>query len=115
MADESINKTPRDVQPPNDSTNQNETRTPPAETDVITAAPADDSEAPYSTFSISQKRWIIGMVSFASFFSPLSSTIYFPAISTIARDLNVTNAQVNLTVTTYLVRNYLSRQHNDTA
>nr|QTE75986.1 ZopL6 [Diffractella curvata]BBU42020.1 putative transporter [Diffractella curvata] len=60
-------------------------------------------EEPYSTFTVGQKRWIIGMVSFAGFFSPLSSSIYFPALPTIAKDLSVTSAQINLTVTTYLI------------
>jgi hypothetical protein len=71
-------------------------------TQVFSTANQDDEE--YSVFSISQKRLIIGMASLASFFSPLSSTIYFPALSTIAKDLHVTSSQVNLTVTTYLVR-----------
>ena len=63
-----------------------------------------EGEAPYTTFTTREKRWIIAMASFASFFSPLSSSIYFPALSTIAHDLNVSDSKVNLTVTTYLVR-----------
>lgn len=67
----------------------------------------DTTEEAYSTFTVRQKRWIITMASIAGFFSPLSSSIYFPALSTIAKDLQVSDAKVNLTVTTYLVR-YLS-------
>lgn len=77
-------------------------------------AAANVEEEAYSTFTVRQKRWIIGMASVAGFFSPLSSSIYFPALTTIAHDLHVTSARVNLTVTTYLVRNLLpDRGGND--
>lgn len=57
----------------------------------------------YSVFSTNEKRFIIAAGSLASFFSPLSSSIYFPAMTTIAQALNVSISNINLTVTTYLI------------
>lgn len=62
-----------------------------------------ENDTPYSIFTTSQKRWIVFVAALASFFSPLSSSIYFPAITTIANDLNVGTTQINLTVTLYLI------------
>jgi hypothetical protein len=63
---------------------------------------ADPQEA-YSQFTVNTKRYIVAMGSLASFFSPLSSSIYLPALTTIANELHISTSQVNLTVTTYLV------------
>ena len=60
-------------------------------------------DAKYSEFTKAQKRWIILLVAFAGMFSPLSSSIYYPAIHTIALDLRVTITLVNLTVTSYMI------------
>jgi hypothetical protein len=57
----------------------------------------------FSQFTVGQKRAIVAMGSLASFFSPLSSSIYLPALTTIAHSLHISTSQVNLTVTTYLV------------
>lgn len=57
----------------------------------------------YSVFTVNQKRWTVAAGSLAAFFSPLSSSIYFPALDTVAKSLGVTITKVNLTVTTYLV------------
>ncbi|WQF84110.1 Putative major facilitator superfamily, MFS transporter superfamily [Colletotrichum destructivum] len=81
-----------------------------------------EPDEPYSIFDIRQKRIIIFIVSAAatctfgccpSFsrdtlltfqtVSGFASNIYFPALPTIADDLNVSVELVNLTVTTYLV------------
>lgn len=62
----------------------------------------------YSVFTVNQKRAMIATGSLASFFSPLSSSIYFPALGTIARELNVSVTKIDLTVTTYLVRFFFS-------
>lgn len=55
----------------------------------------------YSAFSISQKRLIVFLTAFTSFFSPLSSFIYYPAIIFIAQGLNISLEMINLTVTSY--------------
>ncbi|KAJ5587857.1 uncharacterized protein N7459_003622 [Penicillium hispanicum] len=57
----------------------------------------------FSVFTVNQKRAIVVVGSLASFFSPLSSSIYFPALDTIANALHVSTSKVNLTVTTYLI------------
>ncbi|KAK1049791.1 hypothetical protein LTR74_017217 [Friedmanniomyces endolithicus] len=57
----------------------------------------------YSSFTIAQKRAIIATGSFAAWFSPMSGSIYYPALNQIAADLHVTSAKVSITVTTYLI------------
>lgn len=100
--------------------------------DLEQGNPADDAKSSqqhatstqpdFSVFTVWQKRWIIFAGSFASWFSPMSGSIYvclrllgwsvqsatdivqFPALDVIAKDLNTSATQINLTVTTYLVR-----------
>ncbi|PYI03954.1 MFS general substrate transporter [Aspergillus sclerotiicarbonarius CBS 121057] len=57
----------------------------------------------FSVFTVNQKRAMVATGSLASFFSPLSSSIYFPALDTIAGALNVSTSKIDLTVTTYLI------------
>ena len=63
---------------------------------------------PHSVFTLAQKRYITFMVSWAAFFSPLSGNIYFPALTSLAQDLNVSIELVNLTITSYLIFQGLS-------
>jgi hypothetical protein len=63
----------------------------------------DVADVDYSVFTISQRRYIIFMASWAGFFSPVSSQIYFPALNTLAQDLHVSNSLINLTLTSYMV------------
>ena len=58
---------------------------------------------PYSVFTTRQKQYIIVMTAWGSFFSPLSSNIYFPALNTLAKDLKVSSGVINLTVTSYMI------------
>lgn len=58
---------------------------------------------PYSVFTPSQKRLIILTAALASSFSPLSANIYYPALNSIAADLQVSTSKINLTITTYMV------------
>ncbi|KAI1137638.1 MFS general substrate transporter [Hypoxylon sp. FL0543] len=60
-------------------------------------------EEPYSIFDKRQKALIVLIVSTAATFSGFASNIYFPALPTIAHDLNVSIELVNLTVTSYLI------------
>ncbi len=39
----------------------------------------------------------------SAFFSPLTAQIYLPALTVLAQDFNVSNSQINLTVTTYMI------------
>ncbi|KAL4780075.1 major facilitator superfamily domain-containing protein [Aspergillus varians] len=67
-----------------------------------------ESQAPYSTFTKRQKRTIVFWASWAGFFSPVSSQIYFPALNSIAADLSVTSSLINLTLTSYMIFQGLS-------
>jgi hypothetical protein len=62
-----------------------------------------DTEPPFSTFTHTQKKFIVLTISFIGLLSPFSASIYFPAINTLAKDLHVSTTDINLTVTTYLV------------
>ncbi len=60
----------------------------------------------YSIFTLSGKRLIVLGPSMASFFSPLRAQIYLPALTALnvlAHDFHITPAQINLTVTTYMI------------
>lgn len=61
------------------------------------------STVEYSVFSTGLKRYIVIAASCAGFFSPLSSQIYFPAVNTLSKDLNVSISLINLTMTSYMV------------
>lgn len=61
------------------------------------------SQPLYSIFSQRQKYFITIMVTFAAFYSPLSSSMYFPILNTLAANLNVSNAMINLTITSYMI------------
>ncbi|KAG7414270.1 Itaconate transport protein [Fusarium oxysporum f. sp. rapae] len=60
-------------------------------------------DAPYSSFSLWQKRLIVLAAASTALFSPMTAQIYFPALPAIAKDLGVTTSQINLTVTTYMI------------
>ncbi|KAJ5924074.1 MFS multidrug transporter [Penicillium verhagenii] len=61
------------------------------------------SEPPFSIFDKRQKFIIVAIVTTAATFSGLASNIYFPALPTIAKELNVSLELIDLTVTSYLV------------
>ncbi|GAW14605.1 hypothetical protein ANO14919_040080 [Xylariales sp. No.14919] len=62
-----------------------------------------DEDIPYTVFTKWEKRSINLQSSFAAMFSTLSSYIYFPALVPMAKDLRVSVALINLTVTSYLI------------
>ncbi len=57
----------------------------------------------YTVFTRGQITFIAIMASISTFYSPLTANIYFPALNTISAELGVSETQVNLTVTTYMV------------
>lgn len=61
------------------------------------------AEAPYSVLPHGEKAFVIVVGSFAGLISPLSSSVYLPALNSLARDMNVSVSLINLTITTYLV------------
>ena len=70
---------------------------------TTTNQPKDDTTVNYSTFTKYQKRYMLALVTFAATFSTLSSFIYYPAITPLAKDLHTTVEKINLTVTSYLI------------
>ena len=58
---------------------------------------------PYSIFTRPQKRLIVFLIAYAGMFSPLSSFIYYPAITSLSKDLHVSIELINLTITSYMV------------
>ena len=66
----------------------------------------ENQNVTFSVFSLSKKRFIVFMASWAGFFSPVSSQIYYPALNSLTKDLSVSITLVNLTLTSYMV-NYI--------
>lgn len=62
----------------------------------------------HSIFSKQQKIFIVVMMTWAGAFSPISSNIYLPALPAIAKDIHVSIASINLTVTSYMIFQALS-------
>jgi hypothetical protein len=60
----------------------------------------------YSIFPKWQRGTLVYIASLAAFASPVSSTIYYPAMETLAHDLNTSLTNISLTITTYMVRRY---------
>ncbi|KAI0814580.1 chloramphenicol resistance protein [Xylaria sp. FL0064] len=56
----------------------------------------------YSAFTRAEKFYIVALVSFAAWFSTLSSFIYYPALQPLSKDLSVSVDEINLTITTYM-------------
>lgn len=64
----------------------------------------NDEQVPlHSVMPNGEKTFVIMAGSFAALFSPLSSSIYLPALPSLASDMNVSVSLINLTITTYLV------------
>ncbi|KAL8832612.1 MAG: hypothetical protein Q9170_004812 [Blastenia crenularia] len=57
----------------------------------------------HSVFTKRQKYYITFLAAWASFFSPLSANIYFPALTTLAHDFHKSNTLINLTLTSYMI------------
>ncbi|KAJ5360131.1 Major facilitator superfamily domain general substrate transporter [Penicillium concentricum] len=58
---------------------------------------------PYHVFPRSRKLLMVIIVSLAAIFSPLSSNIYFPALTDVAEELNVSMSLASLTITIYMI------------
>ncbi|ERS95168.1 hypothetical protein HMPREF1624_08379 [Sporothrix schenckii ATCC 58251] len=67
------------------------------------AAAAETVPPRYSVHSTWAKRWIVLGASLGAFISPLTGQIYLPALTEIAAYFHITDGQVNLTVTTYMI------------
>jgi len=70
----------------------------------LEATKTAESIAPaWSVFTTKQKRWIVFLTAWAGFFSPLSASIYFPALIQLSRDLKVSSSSINLTLTSFMI------------
>ena len=87
---------------PNGSTIEDGRQEDPAR-DLEQLATVSTNGPAYTVFSSRQVWFIIGMASWAGFFSPVSGNIYFPALNTLARDLDVSSTLINLTLTSYMI------------
>lgn len=63
-----------------------------------------EDEPPFTIFTVLQRKLIVSTISFIGLLSPLSASVYFPAINTLSNDLHVSIVDINLTITTYLVK-----------
>lgn len=62
------------------------------------------SGPPYTIYNHTTKMFILASVSVSSLISPFGATTFYPALNTLAEQLNVTPTMVNLSLTTYMVR-----------
>jgi len=75
----------------------------------VTVPPSQDGQedneasAPFSVFSIAQKRLIVLIAAFTTLLPPLTGSMYYPVIPMLARDLHVSVTDINYTITAYLV------------
>ena len=96
-------ETPTSHGPDSESSPLQDGVTPMAEADDVEAAHPAPSGPVYSVFTRRQRQYIIGMVACAGFFSPLSASIYFPALNALSNDLKVSSGLINLSLTTYMI------------
>jgi multidrug resistance protein len=81
---------------------EDQDQNPDLEANPVSLAPTP-SGPPHSAFSPRKRKFIVFMAAFAGFFSPLSANIYFPALNTLSKDLNVSSSLINLTLTSYMI------------
>jgi hypothetical protein len=62
-----------------------------------------DPEPPYSSFPKWKRVVMVYVASLAAFSSPVASTTYYPAMSQLANDLDVSLTKISLTITTFMV------------
>ena len=63
----------------------------------------NSAEQNYSSFSPRQKLGIIFTAAFAGCFGPFTSNVFYPAVTTISKDLQVTTGQVNYSITAFII------------
>ncbi|KAF9880207.1 major facilitator superfamily transporter [Colletotrichum karsti] len=72
--------------------------------DVEAAAPPEPEQPPrYSIYTTWEKRFIVLGACLAAFFSPFTAQIYLPALPVLAHDFNVSDSDINITLTTYMI------------
>ncbi|KAG6003919.1 hypothetical protein E4U21_001597 [Claviceps maximensis] len=74
-----------------------------SEANLEAASPPPPPSPPYSVLTSWEKCVIILSASLIAVFSPLTAQIYLPALTQLSRDLHVTDSQITLTITTYMI------------
>lgn len=69
--------------------------------EILPSISADN--IPYCILPEREKIFFMLSCSFAAMISPMSSSIYFPALNSIGRDLNASTNMMNLSITTFMV------------
>ncbi|KAG5972598.1 hypothetical protein E4U55_000788 [Claviceps digitariae] len=77
----------------------------PSSSPASASASASGSAAPppYSVLTPWEKRSVVLAASCMAVSSPLTAQIYLPALTQLSRDLRVTDSQISLTITTYMI------------
>ncbi|KAL9618283.1 MAG: hypothetical protein Q9160_006994 [Pyrenula sp. 1 TL-2023] len=79
----------------------------PKETSSSESAPDTEAstvvEPLYSVFTGPQKRVTVIIVSIVAMISPLSATVYYPALTSLAAEFNVSMSLIQLSITTYQI------------
>ena len=70
---------------------------------ALESGDGDPSAPPYSSFTQGEKRYIVFLIAFASWFSIMSSFIFFLVIPLLAKGISTSIENINLTVTSYLI------------
>jgi multidrug resistance protein len=70
---------------------------------IVTQSDSQENAPLHSAFTQRQRLFIVTMTALASFFSPLSGQIYFPAIPELASSYHTSTGKINLTITTYMI------------
>jgi hypothetical protein len=71
------------------------------------------SEPPYTIWGRGAKIWILFLVSISALISPFGATTFFPALNVLTEVLDITPTQLNLSITTYMVRPHIFRLEVD--
>ncbi|KAF2019297.1 MFS general substrate transporter [Aaosphaeria arxii CBS 175.79] len=71
--------------------------------DIEALSVIPSNSPPYSVFSTRKKQFIVFLAAWGGFFSPLSANIYFPALTTLTHEYNVSSTLMNLTLTSYMI------------
>ncbi|KAF3393679.1 Quinidine resistance protein 1 [Talaromyces pinophilus] len=82
---------------------ETEKETPKDSPEALTKTGTTLSQKPYTSFSTSQKWFIVSMATAASFFSPLSGQIYFPVLPVLTQNYHLSQTLLNISVTTYMI------------
>ncbi|KAJ8654558.1 hypothetical protein O0I10_009740 [Lichtheimia ornata] len=64
---------------------------------------AEQAEEEYTVFSKPRRMFIAVIVSFAGLLSPFSSTVYYPALTEINKEFDVSTTLVNVSVSVYMI------------